>query len=164
MDQFQSSRQPFPEARLQKLATLDLWHYSRNRRIAQCSRTVLNISFCHLCASYIWIPFAMREFPKCLTTLIVTEVMLVLLVFLSPSLKITEIYEVTPFMLRRSEPTFQWDLQPPLLRIYSNALIYTTSGPSERQKKFSWTSCRHNREHTNTHTHTYIYIYIYIYR
>jgi len=64
VDQFQSSRQPIPEARVQKLATLDLWHYSRNRRIAHCSRTVLNISFCHLCASYIWIPVAWGNFQN----------------------------------------------------------------------------------------------------
>jgi len=154
---------------MQKLATLDLWHYSRNRRIAHCSRTVLNISFCYLCVSYISIPFALREFLKCLTTLTVTEVMLVLLEFLSSSLKITAICKVTPFMLRRSEPTFQYDLLPPLLRIYSTTLIDTTAGPSETQMKFSRTSCCHKREHihththiTHTHTHTHIYIYIYV--
>jgi hypothetical protein len=151
VDQFQSSRQPIPEARVQKLATFDLWHYFRNRRIAQYSRTVLNISFCHLCASYIWIPFALREFSKCLTTLIVTEVMIVLLAFSSFSLKITTIYKVTPFMWRRSEPTFQWNLLPPLLRIYSTTLIDTEAGPSETQKKFSRISCCHNWEHTHTH-------------
>ena len=159
MDQFQSSRQPIPEARVHKLATLDLWHYSRNRLIAHCSRTVLNISFCNLCASYISIPFALREFSKCLTTLIVTEVMLVLLAFLSSSLKITAIYEATPFMLRRSEPTFQWDLLPTLLRIYSTTLIDTTAGPSETQMKFGRTSCCHRREHTHTYTQTHTYIY-----
>ena len=67
-------------------------------------------------------------------------------------------------MLRRSEPTFQWDLQPPLLRIYSTTLIDTTAGPSEMQMNFSRTSFCHNRENTHTHTHTHIYIYIYIYR
>jgi hypothetical protein len=92
--------------------------------------------------------------------MIVTEVMLVLMVFLSPGLKITAIYEVMPFMFRRSERTFQWDLLSPLLRIYSTTLIGMTAGPSETQMKYSRTSCCHNREHTHTHTHTHIHIYV----
>ena len=93
--------------------------------------------------------------------------MLVLLPFLLSSLKITAIYEVRPFMLRRSEPTFRWDLLSALLRIYSS-LIDTTDGPSKTLMKFSRTSCTHKREHThNTYTHiciyTCVFIYIYIY-